>query len=293
VLDASIARLYAEPDSSLLQGMLFGERRGLPQALQDTLASVGLIHIVILAGYALTLVAGAIGNAAFVLPRRYRLAVVAVLLVVYVAMTGAVAATVRASIMALIAMIARMSGRASAAMRSLAFAIIVMALWNPPMLLWDSGFIVSALATFGLIALGGSIETFFHFIPHKLKLREIATSTVSVQIFALPALLYYTGNLSLISIPANLLALPALPYAMLFGFLSAFLNLIHPALALIPTLMANALVHYILAVAGLMALVPMGFTTVYAFPWWGALGIYAPLTLLALNEYRLHEDRKK
>jgi competence protein ComEC len=273
--------------------MIFGERRGLPKDIQQTLVTVGLIHIVILAGYALSLVARNVGSVAKVISRRFYLPMTALVLIMYVLMTGGAASTTRAAIMALIGMTARTSGRISIALRSLAVAVAVMILWNPPILLWDTGFIVSALATFGLITLAPTIKPIFRFLPERLDLREIATSTLSVQIFALPALLYFTGNFSLISVPANLLALPALPYAMFFGFVSALLNFIHPVVAFIPALITYVLVHYILFIAQTAASVPYGSTVITSFPLWAVVLIYIPLFALAINEYQAASKQKE
>ncbi len=284
--NASIERMLPEPEGSLLEGMLLGERRGLSPDVQELLVSVGLIHIVILAGYALSLVADGVLRVAKVLPKRARLPVVALFLILYVLMTGASPSTVRAATMAIIAVAARYLGRTAVALRSLCLAAAGMALWNPPILLHDTSFIVSVVATFGLITLGSSVQKWLRWVPEKFELRQIAASTVSVQLFTTPALLYFTGNLSSISVPANLLALPALPWAMLFGFFAAILHFISPVLSFAPLVVVYALLRYILFVAQTAASIPFGSTVLYAFPSWLAIAIYVPFTAIALRLYR-------
>ncbi len=114
--ESSLDRAFVEPDTSLIKGVLLGERHGLPADLESALVAAGLIHIVILAGYALSIVSrGVLRGLAFIMPKRPRLGVSALLLVAFVLMTGAASTTVRASIMALIAMLARALERPSIA----------------------------------------------------------------------------------------------------------------------------------------------------------------------------------
>src|SRR5690606_22203432 len=47
--------------------------------------------------------------------------------------------------------------------------------------------------------------------------REALTATFAAQILALPLILYAFGNLSLVAPLANVILVPVIPYAMLFG----------------------------------------------------------------------------
>jgi competence protein ComEC len=157
--------------------------------------------------------------------------------------------------------------------------------------LYDASFIISALATFGLITFSPAVEHLLRFVPERFELRAIATSTLCVQLFSLPALLYFTGNLSLLSVPANMLALPALPWVMLGGFVSGAFGLLSPVLALAPAAAAEALLHWILFIVGVVSKIPYASATVVAFPLWAALLCYAPLVALAIYSYRKNVSR--
>ncbi len=104
--NASLERVFPEPDASLFEGILLGERRGLPDQMTQALVAAGLIHIVILAGYALGIVSDGVLRALSFVPQRVRYPVAALLLVLFVLMTGAAATTVRAAIMATVALVA-------------------------------------------------------------------------------------------------------------------------------------------------------------------------------------------
>jgi competence protein ComEC len=283
--ESSLERLFAEPSGSLLEGVLLGERRGLPDELNKAFIVSGLVHVVALSGYNIAVVANAVLYATSFLPRALGYAGGGGLMVLFVMMTGAGATSVRACIMGLVAILAQYLHRPAAAMRSLIFAAGAMALWNPLVALYDPSFILSVLATFGLITLSSTVEDRLRFLPEKMGVRSIAASTVSVQVFVLPALLYFTGVLSFLSLPANILALPVVPFAMLFGFIAGLLGWVAPALGFPFAFIADLLLEWMMLVANAVYALPFSSVVVAAFPAWVALAAYAPLTWLAVKRY--------
>lgn len=292
--ERSLGRLFPEPDNALLQGILLGERAGLPPELNDAFIRSSLIHVVVLSGYNISIISVAVLKALSFLPQALGLFLGGGAMVLFALMTGAGAATVRALIMALIALLARYLDRPSIAMRSLALAVAGMAAWNPLELFSDPSFTLSVLATFGLIAFSPAVERRLGFVPERLGLRSIAASTIAVQIFVLPALLYYTGILSFLALPANLLALPVVSAAMGFGFLAGMLGFLHAALGIFPGLVADLLLRWMMLVANTAAGFQWGALVVPAFSAWFAVLIYAPLTWLAVRAHRknAHEARQ-
>jgi competence protein ComEC len=278
----SIARTLSAPKALLLEGILLGERRGLPEDLTDAFVAAGLIHIVILSGYSMSVVSEGILRALGFLPRRWQMLCAALCMMLFVIMTGAAPTTVRACMMALVALAARYLHRTALALRSLAAVAAAMVLWNPPLILGDASFFTSVLATFGLIVFAPSIEKILRWIPQRFDMRSIITSTIAVQIFALPTLLYFTGNLSYLSVPANLLVLPLLPLVMITGLLTGILSFINTVLAFVPALVVTLLLQWIVLVAHAVQTLPFGFATFTSFPLWLALLMYVPLTASAV-----------
>ena len=286
----SLERIFAEPQGSLLQGLLLGERRGLPQELTNAFIASGLIHVVVLSGYNISIVADGVLRIFAFLPRTLGFSLGGATIFLFVLMIGSGATAVRALIMGLIAILARYFGRSALALRALAVAAGGMVLWNPTSLLFDPSFILSVLATFGLITLSPWVESklpkFFSRVP---QIHSIAASTIAVQIYVLPALLYMTGVLSLFALPANVLALPAVPFAMGFGFSAGLLGLIHPLLALPAALVTDLLLRFVMFVATAAHALPFSATVVATFPLWVAIVAYIPLTALALSLYNRSE----
>jgi competence protein ComEC len=293
--NVSLERIFIQPESALIEGILLGERRGLSPDVTNAFVAAGLIHIVILAGYVLSLVGEGVMRVLAFVPKKLRYPLAGTFLILFVVMIGASSTTVRACTMALVSLTARYFNRRNIALRALAIAAFGMCLWNPAIILWDSSFIISALATFGLITFSPTAEHWLRWIPEKFGAREIATSTLSVQIFALPALLYYTGTLSPFALPANLLALPALPWVMLAGFFAGLLNLIPgvlgPMLAFVPAFFCQLFLRWILLIVGIVKAIPHSAATLQQFPGWLAVGIYIPLICFAVFRWRRQSAR--
>ncbi len=282
--ERALERAMQEPMVALMKGLLLGEKSGLPQALTQAFVIAGLIHVVVLSGYNIGVVSEwTLRFFATFLSRRIALGATAVVIILFALMAGGGMATIRACLMGLIAIVGRYLQRPALALRSLGVAVVVMVLYNP-LVFFDVGFVLSVLATFGLVTLGPWVETKLRWLPAG-DIRSTAATTIAVQLYVLPALLYYTGVLSLVAVPANVLVLPFVPLAMLLGFVAGLLALIHPAIALLPALAADALLRAMIWVTEFAASLPLAATIVPAFSAWVAVLLYVPLTAAATWAY--------
>jgi hypothetical protein len=84
-------------------------------------------------------------------------------------------------------------------------------------------------------------------------LGEIVASTLAVEGFLFPYLLYTNGSFSLVSFPANLLVLSFLPFTMLCGFAAALLSYVHIALAYPFAFASFVMLRYILRIVDMAA----------------------------------------
>jgi len=283
--ERALQRVMQEPMASLMEGFLLGEKSGLPQALTQAFVVAGLIHVVVLSGYNIGVVSEwTLRFFALFLRRRVALATTAIVIVLFALMAGGGMATIRAMLMGLIAILGRYLHRPALALRSLGVAVIAMLLWNP-LVVFDAGFVLSVLATLGIITLGGWVESWLWCFKEGI-LRSTAATTIAVQLFVLPALLYYTGVLSFVSVPVNIIFLPFVPLAMLLGFITGLFALIHPFIALVPAFAADTLLRAMIWLAEVSAALPQGSAIVPAFPAWLAVVVYLPLCAWAMRCYR-------
>ena len=272
-----------EPASGLAGGITVGDKRGVGKQYSDLFITVGLIHIIVLSGYNITIVMNLIGKLLAGRSRTVQVGASAAIVVFIVLMAGGAPSATRAGAMALLPLIARVTGRMYLALRALGVVAFAMVLWNPLLLAFDPGFQLSVLATLGLVLFSPVFFQWLPWIPQRLALREIAASTLGTQTMVLPLLLYQNGLLSLVALPANLLALIAVPWAMALSVIAAVAGIFFgmPALSAVEgwgTLVAfpaYVLLAYIIGVAKFFAALPFAAVSVSAFSAWWIAGAYA------------------
>src|SRR3989339_360466 len=227
-----ISNVVPEPNSSLLGGLIFGAKQSLGTELLDDFRKVGLIHIVVLSGYNITIIAvGIFYLTSFLGRRKLGFVIGAVSILLFAIMVGLGATVIRACIMSLISILAVYLGRPADALRFLFIAGLLMLLWNPLLLFYDPSFQLSFMATLGLILFSPFIISYISknkigkYIPQKFGMREIVASTLAVQFFVLPLLIKMSGFVSLISFLVNPLVLPLVPWAMAFGALTGAIGI--------------------------------------------------------------------
>ena len=277
-----------EPYASLAGGIVIGGKSGLGAALQNDFVRSGLVQIIVLSGYNVMIIAEWVmaGLAQFKMRRRWSALAGAVAILLFVGVAGVTATALRAALMALIALYARATGRSYAAGRALLTVIFLMLLYNPLYLAFDPGFGLSVAATAGLIWLAPGIETFLR-IKNAFWKNALAT-TLSAQVAVLPLLLYDTGNLSLVAIPANLLAMPMVPAAMAASALAGVGGILFghftPLLGIIIAFPAYLLNLYLVALAQGASALPFAAFILPAFPFILVLACYAALIWLASSK---------
>jgi competence protein ComEC len=239
-----------------LGGLLLGDRSALPKDVTEEFKAAGLVHILVLSGYNVTIVAESLMKAFAFLPRIFAHAGGALSIVFFALMTGASATTVRASIMALIVILARSSSRRYDITRALLVAAFCMVLHNPMILAFDVSFQLSFLATLALIYVSPLVSEKLVWMTERWKLREILSATIATQIFVFPYLVYTMGQVSLISFVTNILVLPLVPYTMLLGFISSSLGFVSELMAMPLAWVSSIALSYIISIASISSKIP-------------------------------------
>lgn len=244
----SLARTLPEPHASFVAGVLLGEKQSIPEDVENEFRRTGIIHIIVLSGYNISLVVlASLWLVSFFLPRTIAYLVASSFVLIFVSMVGWQASIVRAALMALVVILGKVFYRKVAPVRLLCLVAFLMILWNPYIAAFDPSFQLSFLATLGLIALSPFLEKYFSIIPQNL--REIAVATIATQLLVLPLVVYRGGEFPLMAFPVNILVLPIIPFIMLSGFVTACVGLFSSILATPFSLITSFLVSCVLAVA--------------------------------------------
>ncbi len=270
-----LGRLIPEPQAALMGGLTVGAKQGLGEDLLRDFRRTGVVHIIVLSGYNVTVVATSLVRLFSFLPHLVGLSTGGLAIVLFALMTGGGATVIRSSVMAIIALLAQATGHVYDVTRALILAAWLMLVHNPQVLVYDIGFQLSFLATLGLIYGSPLVEVYLGRVPERWGLRGIISSTLATQIFVLPWLLYQIGELSLVAMLTNFLILMLVPLTMLLGFITGSIGLISELLATPVGYLANLLLAYQIAVVKLLANLPLAAVNIKFFPWWLAAVCYS------------------
>ena len=256
-----VRKTLPEPESSLGIGLLIGSKQGFGQNLINDFAKIGITHIIALSGYNVTIIIIFLTDILLgYLTRRQIFAVSLILILLFVAMTGAASSVIRASIITLLIAYGKTIGRKADMTNLILLSAAVMVAINPFVLRFDVGFQLSFLAFIGLVYFSPIVSLifnrrFFKFWPGFVK--AAITETLSAQIIVLPLILSSFGLVSLIAPLTNVLILPLIPAAMLFIFLSTLIYWIIPAIGKLAFLICYLPLKYILSIAQYFAKLPI------------------------------------
>jgi competence protein ComEC len=258
---------------------LLGLQSTIPPDVSATFSATGTSHILVISGWNITIIATALYAVAGRLRLARNVAFWAIIgcIWVYTLFVGATATVIRAAVMGTIVVVGQRLDRPAHAWTTLLAACWAMTIWNPQTL-WDLGFQLSALATASLFAYGSGTEALLLRTPLRAGwldwAREALTATLAAQILALPLILYHFGNLSIIAPVANVILLPMVPYAMLFGAIALFSGLVWLPLGQWLATVAYLFLTWLTDGARLFAELPWAAVQLPPFPLWLLLGYY-------------------
>lgn len=213
-----IEQIFGDPQAALLAGLLMGDDN-FSDVWKERFLRTGTSHVVAASGYNVSILSLVLFAILISLGLRRQWAYPLVLLGIasFVIIAGAEAAVTRAGIMGALALTATQLGRKTSPRNIILLTVAVMLLLEPRILRDDVGFQLSVLSTIGLVTMAKYFSNKFAFIPETLGLRESFSATVAATLATLPVIILGFGQFSLVSPFVNLLILPFVPYAMLFG----------------------------------------------------------------------------
>ncbi len=237
-----------EPHASLLNGIIFGIPLKTNPLFNQKLRIVGLMHLVVLSGMNITMVAAIVASFTKFLPKRISLYICITSIILFVLFVGIQAPVLRAAIMGIISLLAIIYGRKNSALYSLFLSFLFFLIfWRQAIA--TVSFQLSFGATLGIILFGNAKA------QSPAVWRELKPS-LAAQLFTTPIIFAYFRQISFIAPISNLLTAFIIAPIMLFGFLTAILGKINWFLGVPAAAVSYVLVGYLVWIIDILSRIP-------------------------------------
>lgn len=218
------------PDAAgLVPALVVGDTSATPPELTDAMLATGLSHLSAVSGSNIAIVAATalLGCRALGVRRRWRPSLVLVVLAGFVVLARPEPSVLRATLMGVVGLLGLGVSRRRTGLPALGAAVVALLVWDP-WLARSYGFALSTLATLGLLVLAGPWGAALgRRLPRRLAgWGPVIAVPIAAQAMCAPVLVLRQGSVSLVSIPANLLAEPLVAPTTIGGVLVAGVSVV-------------------------------------------------------------------
>jgi competence protein ComEC len=211
--------------------MVLGDTSLQSATFKNEMRRSGLTHLVAVSGANFAIVSTFILYLMQFIFRKIplRLGATALFLIAFIALVRPSPSVLRAAAMAAVLLVAQATRRGRDSLPALGFAIATVVLADP----WqvrDPGFALSVLATAGLlIAAPHLVEKLSAHMPQSVAI--VIATPLAATLFCAPVIVAISGQLSLMSVVANVLAAPVVAPITIVGFIAALISPVWPWLS--------------------------------------------------------------
>jgi competence protein ComEC len=264
------------PQGALARGMVLGQDAALPNTVREDFRATGLAHLVAASGANVLLLATLVLGIATVagLGLTARLTLALALVAAYVPLAGAGPSIQRAGVMGAAGLVAALAGRPASRWYALLLAAALTLAWSPRAA-EDVGWQLSFAAVLAMLALAPALRTRLRRARLPAGIAEVLAVTAAATLGTAPLIALHFERLSLVSLPANLLAAPAVAPIMWLGTVAGALGQAVPALAAPVAAVAALPLGYVTWLAHAAAALPFAERSVPSPGLAGVIGLYA------------------
>jgi competence protein ComEC len=240
----------------LLAGLAIGDTSAVSAELDSAMKSSSLSHLTAVSGANCAIVIGLVmlAGGALGLPRWLRIAASILMLLAFVVLVTPEPSVLRAAVMATLVLLALLGGRPARGLPILSLATISLLVIDP-WLARNFGFVLSVLATAGLLLLAGPLAGVLErWLPRWLAL--VIAVPLAAQLACQPVIVLLNASLPAYGVVANILAAPAAPIATVVGLAAGVALVVIPPLGTLLCQLAWLPSAWIAAVATFFAGAP-------------------------------------
>lgn len=227
ILD-TVYNMYPHDEAVFLAGILIGAREDMGKELSNNFNRSWLTHLVAVSGFNITIIIIFLWFLFQFLPLYLRGVLILFCITFFVLLVGDNIPVIRAWIMGWIGYLILMVWRKADHLSILLATALVLVLFSPLSLNYDTSFHLSFLAVVGLLYFQDFWKKVFLFLPKKFAIQESFVLTMSAMTTTLPIMMFGFWQVSIVSPITNMLVGWVIPFAMLFWFLSFLGNILFP-----------------------------------------------------------------
>ncbi|HEX2788726.1 MAG TPA: ComEC/Rec2 family competence protein [Ignavibacteria bacterium] len=282
---------YKGDNRGFIKGLITGNRTGISDEMKTSFIDTGIMHIIAVSGLNVAYVILLITLCLSILrlPKNYILVTTIPLLILYCLFTGATPSIVRATTMGILFIIAYLIEKKIVFYNIVAVSAIVILVYDSKQL-FDAGFILSFVSLISMVFI---YETVFRQVENKIfKYRFtnnflfrwlfllIVISTAAI-IGTIPVSASYFGKISIVSIAANIIAVPVSNFVLATGFLQILVSLFSDYLSNIISYTNNFAMNILSFIIDWLSSLKFAFIEFYKFNIVNLIFTYIILILLA------------
>jgi competence protein ComEC len=256
-LATSAARALPPRPAGLLPGLVVGDTAAMDPALDADFERAGLAHLTAVSGANVAIILTAVlwPLRRRAVDRRVQAVGAALVLVAFVIVAGPSPSVVRAATMGAVTILALAAGRPRAALPALGAAVCGLLLLDPR-LARDAGFALSVAATAAIVLIAPTWSRSLRARGCWPVLADALAVSAAAGLATAPLVAGLSGTVSLVSLPANLLAAPAVAPATVLGLAATVVVPVVPAVGDVLVRVAGWPTRWLVLVAEQAAAVP-------------------------------------
>lgn len=219
---------YEGDESAYLKGLVTGERSNISNEMKESFVNAGVMHLIAVSGLnvAYIIISLTLILSLFRMRLLPRTLIIIIFLIFYCFFTGNSPSIVRASIMGILVLIAFFLERKINFFNAIGIALMGILIYDSKQL-FDPGFILSFTA---IISMAVFVNVFENLFLKKLRVQKskikkfllwtsaLFFTTLAAQIGTLPVTVIYFEKISIVSLIANIIAVPLANLSLAIGF---------------------------------------------------------------------------
>lgn len=209
-----VREFIPSPEVDLGLGYLMGMKSGLSEDFSEAFRAVGMTHVVVASGAHLAILIGAAKKLFGKISKFAGLLFSLLMIAAFVMIVGFTPSMTRAALVASLSLLAGYVGRKFSPLRLIGFVAMITLLIEPTNLL-NLGWQLSFASFFGILVVAPYLQKILYGGKTPPWLASMFITSTATSLICAPILIFNFGSLSFLSLVANLIILPTLPYAML------------------------------------------------------------------------------